>query len=452
MSINQAEVDKTVELLKAASTERFMKAMMSLEQQADAAEVTEIKKQVRDRIAVLRPPRRLNLMRIFCEPFEEMLRNDVAKETSWIPRSAIGICWRIVEGHMEPRLLMELKRRVEALVAPTRAQILEIGRPLWAAASKALITVTTAAHDGDESSLALFDMDEAIVGYAEVIAAACQVADAIEELQDIFPVRPFKSAGPAQREELLAELQRLSREGEYDLRCLIHVVAHWSHNPADIFDLYSSLDLGPASPIGKVLSSKREKVVVALLGERIDTLKANLTSDEINVADCAELASLAVECLDSVNDMVGLGKNPEADGTIARMRRELGTMVMDRVLVVASQTLNTIWEEGRQADVADRDSVVAAEAAARAMRKCGEVASKLGVEAAINKEITSSLAAVRSEVDEKIAHLSPGTGTKTVSNAKTTVANATRILEILEGPERAYEFYREKQNAIRSHA
>jgi len=450
MTLKDVEIQKTVDLLRSAPADRFVKAMMSLEQRSDAAEVVEIKKQLRDRIAVTRPPRQLNLTRIFCAPFEEMLRNRVPEGTSWIARNAIEPCWRIVEGDFDRQLLIELKRRLAANRIPERALLSEIGRSLWPAAGKALARVTAAAREGNEAALALFGGNAALLGQAEIIAAACQVSQAIEALKEIFPIRPFKTLEPTQKEELLTELRRLSIEGEHDLRCVIHIVAHWTRNPADIFDLCVDLDLGPATPIGRALTAKKEKVVIGLVGEQIETLQAGLSADDIDIADCAEMASMAVACLDSAIGLLNPGKDPDASGSAARMRQALGSMVKDRVVSVASQALSAVWDKGVQAGITapGRDAVVAAEAAARAMRKCGKVASRLGVETAISREISSSLAAVRDGVDEKIASLTQGADAGRVTTAKATVANATRILEILEGPERAYEFYREKRHAL----
>jgi len=52
-------------------------------------------------------------------------------------------------------------------------------------------------------------------------------------------------------------------------------------------------------------------------------------------------------------------------------------------------------------------------------------------------------------VDEALAVLEKS-DPKELEAARNTVANATRILEILDGPEKAYEFYREKRVALRA--
>ena len=450
MNIDTDEIQRTVQLLRAAPADRFLKAIQSLEQRGDAAEIVEIKRQVRDRIAEFRPPRRINLTRIFCQPFEELLRNSVVERTTWIPRSAIAVCWRIVEGYVDPKLLLDLKQRLESTTRPTRELLSEIGHDLWPAASKALSITTVAARSGDQAALALFDGNTALIAHAEVAAAACQVASVIEDMKDLFPIRPLRSLDSTQREQLLAEMQRLSTERKHDLRCLVHIVAHWTQNPADIFHLCADIDLGPATPIGRALIGNRDTVIVARAVEQIDALKTTLASDAINIADCAELASVVAECLDSAGDLIRDSKSVDP-GAVTQMRQELRTMVKDKVMTAATEALSNAWDD-KDHGAPEREAVIAAESAARAMRKCGRVASKLGMETMVAKQISSSMAAVRHGVDETLAALKSSNGDEDAAAAQATVANATRIIEILDGPERAYEFYREKRNQLRTEA
>ena len=450
MTVDSVEIQKTVALLRAAPPERFLKAMESLDQRGDALEIIEIKRQVRDRLAEIRPPRKVTLTRIFCLPFEELLRDHVAEGTSWIPRAAITICWRIVEGHVEPKLLLELKRRLESTAQPTRELLSEIGHLLWPAASKALATVTAAARSGDEPALALFDGDASAITHAEVAAGACQVAKLIEDMKELFPIRPLRALDSHQRDHFLAEFQHLSTENKHDLRCLIYIVAHWTQNPADLFQLCADIDLGPATPIGRALMGTRDTVVVARAAEQMDVLKTTLAGDAIDIAGCAELASVAAECLDSADELIRDSKNVDPEA-VAQMRQELRSMVQDKVMTAASEALCNAWDDKDNGHAApEREAVIAAESAARAMRKCGRVASKLGMESDIAKQISSSMAAVRHGVDETLADLGKGNGQENVAAAQATVANATRIIEILDGPERAYEFYREKRTQLRA--
>lgn len=450
MTVNTSEIQRTVDMLRAAPPERFLKALESLDQHGNAAEILEIKRQIRDRIAEIRPPRKVNLTRIFCLPFEDLLRDSVVEGTTWIPRAAISACWRIVEGYVEPKLLLELKQRLESGGRPSRETLAAIGHDLWPAATKALATVAAAARSGDQAALALFDGNAATIAHAEVAAAACQVARCIEEMKELFPLRPLRSLDAGQREHLLAEMQRLSTEAKHDLRCLLYVVAHWTQNPADVFQLCADIDLGPATPIGRALIGNRDTVIVARAAEQMDVLKTTLSADDIDIADCAELASVAAECLDSAGGILRDSKNV-APESVAQMRQELRTMVKDKVMTAASEALSTAWtDKDHKGGAQDRDTVVAAETAARAIRKCGRVASKLGMESTVAKQISSSLASVRQGVDETLAELQKSHGEGDVATAQATVANATRILEILDGPERAYEFYREKRNQLKA--
>jgi hypothetical protein len=451
MSIDTTEIQRMVALLRAASAERFLKAIESLDQRGDAIEIIEIKRQVRDRLAEFRPPRRVSLTRIFCLPFEELLRDSVAEGTTWIPRAAIKVCWRIVEGHIEPKFLLDLKRRLEATAHPGRELLSEIGHQLWPAASRALATVTVAARSGDQPALALFEGNMATITHAVVVAAACQVAKLIEAMRELFPIRPLRSLDAVQRDLLLGELQRLSTENKHDLRCLVHIVAHWTQNPADIFQLCGDMDLGPATPMGRAVMGNRDTVVVARVAEQMDVLKTTLAHDAIDIAGCAELASVAAECLDSAGNLIRDSKNIDPE-TVAQMRLALRTMVQDQVMTAASQALLSAWENKNHGHlVPRRDAIIAAESAARAMRKCGRVASRLGMETDIAKQISSSMAAVRHGVDETLADLGKSNGREDSNAAQATVANATRIIEILDGPERAYEFYREKRHQLRAH-
>ncbi|HLG86133.1 MAG TPA: hypothetical protein VKZ79_02940 [Alphaproteobacteria bacterium] len=453
MSADTTAIQKTVALLRAAPEERFLKAIESLDQHGDAIEIIEIKRQVRDRLAEFRPPRKVSLTRVFCLPFEDLLRDSVVEGTTWIPRAAIKVCWRIVEGHIESKHHLDLKRRLEAALHPSRALISEIGHELWPAASRALATVTTAARSKDQAALALFENNPATIAHAEVAAAACQVANLIEDMKELFPIRPLRSLDSVQRDHLLAELQRLSTENKHDLRCLVHIVAHWTQNPADIFQLCGDMDLGPPTPMGRALMGSRDTVVVARAAEQMDVLKTTLAGDAIDIAGCAELVSVAAECLDSADGLIRDSKDVDP-GAVTQMRLELRAMVKGQVMTAASQALSSAWEDRNHGHGAvGREAVIAAESAARAMRKCGRVAPRLGMETDIAKQISSSMAAVRHGVDETLAVLGKLNGqTEAAAAAQATVANATRIIEILDGPERAYEFYREKRTLLRAHA
>src|SRR6266568_4660749 len=157
MSAAKTQIQLTVDLLRSTTDDRFVKAIKSLEQRGESDEVQQIRSQVRDRLKEMRPPRRLNLTRIFCEPFEEMLRNSVVGQSSWVPRSAILPCWRVVEGYVDAKLLIQIRHEIETLTDVSQEQLCTLGEPLWEAAGKALAKVAAAAREGDKAALELFD-------------------------------------------------------------------------------------------------------------------------------------------------------------------------------------------------------------------------------------------------------------------------------------------------------
>jgi hypothetical protein len=440
------QIRSTVELLRSASVDRFVRAVASLEQGAAVPGVTEIKERIRDRMAKVRPPRPVTLMRIFCLPFEDMLRNEVGRDATGIPRSAIQPCWRLVIENANPVLLRRFEQQVRDLAHDDSRAIEAVGPPLWAEITRVLGDATAAARAGDPAALARFKDGGRLVDHAELMAAACQVGPALECLKAGFPDRPIKSLQLENRDALRAELTRIAGEGQDDLRCIIHVVAHWTASPAEIFDLTVELDLGRPTPLGRAVTALRDKVVIGALAEQVASLRTALDGDAPALAGQVEILQIATDSLEAASGLLKKeGGSNEAGHGLGKFKRELASMVRDRVLVDAAEALNTAWAARGAAEPRPaRDVLVSAEAAARAMRKCDRLGPVLGIESAVAKKIKSTLAAVRGAVSQAIAD---GSESSIVESA---LSNATRILEILEGPDQAFKFFKEKKALLRA--
>lgn len=101
---------------------------------------------LRPRLRLSRPPRRLNVERIFARPFEDLLHDGPigSDRLGRIARRAIMPCWTIVARSADPNALNAVTEDIRGLVTDSADWPTKFGPRVWAIAGASLCDILRA--------------------------------------------------------------------------------------------------------------------------------------------------------------------------------------------------------------------------------------------------------------------------------------------------------------------
>ena len=386
-----------------APKESFLAVIEQLGPYTAVPQVARLFDKLRPRLRELRPPRSPSLKRLLCRPFEDLLTSAPANQIDLvrIPRSAIGACWEFLNRRAAGEIA-GLERRLARLSASEPERVYELGEALWSLAGHLLL---------DASSQKPKEVP-ALIG--QVLVAAGPV----ERFKREVPTTPFAILGKAEGACLVEGIMGLRGRG-LPIIGLVLAVAARAQSPAALIDLlrHDEADVPP----------ELDAFVVSELAE----LAAEF-EDKIATAGPETLAREAetmLNALEEVRKAIGGALPPGFEQRSFGIEKTVRTAIGTRVIDPAPEAIGIVLE----AD-ASPDSLRAAEAHARALRRVTKTAASVGLgdraEAAIS-EIRGRFVAC---IDEELSRPRAAAGLRGVGDA---AYRAIRMIELLAGPEAA---------------
>lgn len=369
---------------------------------------------MRSRLRKLKPQRPLTIQRLLTAPFEAALIAD--QDDSWtfvVRRSDLEQLHVAILNTLDPTVAGKTRERLSGSTLDDDVTLLEAGRQVWPQAADALAATAASAPGAMPASWE-------------------RVADLLRVGSELMPLLrrllPLPSTLQAEDKELLVAILGLAQTGSPDrvgtvLTLLIRAAKNPKEIAQDIVEASTETPTAPLRPLlDQVLAEQR-----ASIGRRI---AAHAETPDMPLAQAAEEAWRFAEVL-ADGDAESSGSAPvQVDETKLReraasaARSRYATAIED---LVASHA-NADPEHHKQA-------VRACEEAARSCAKLGQAARRLKPDAPLGR--------LTDAVVEKLA--SRENGSVDGAGAAASVDTA-RLIEILAGPEVAWQYLSERRS------
>jgi hypothetical protein len=263
-----------------------------------------------------------------------------------------------------------------------------------------------------------------------MMAAILSVAVPVQRVKHLLGDPPEPRLSPAQKAAIAQEIDLLRTRGEGDARVFLHVIAHRTPSPAELFLAAADLDLGAASDEGRLLALHQRSLVLESADERQVALDGLLAADpEIDQAvEAFEAAAGAVSAAFKLGDRIG----PEFRAEVSRRREALESLLGARLIPSARAAVDRVWGAGSHEISAA--AVLAAEDAARAIVKLSRLAALIAAERLVR-------GAVGAVLDRALAACAE-------CRDATRVVNAARLVEIVAGSDRAAQLLRDHKAVL----
>jgi hypothetical protein len=396
-----------------ASDERLLKVVGLIDALDRRGEVDRLLAPVRDRLALLRPPRPITLGRVLTVPFEDLL---VADGEAWpgrrcFPRGALpGLIERITAGLPEATRA-RLRTRAEGRSMLAGDAVREIGATLWPAAAEIAADQLGSAESDPERRCQL--------------AAMAPLLELGPELVPIFwqlPPRPMGSLARPALGQFLTAVRSAAGRGEEALQSVLELMLLRASVPTVVLEPLRGADLG-------ISSRARDAALAALVRRRVADMRE--TSRRLAArahAAGADLLRLVAD-LDALETKWSLA--PEDRAVLQEIRAAVAAFVGTGIEhAVQGEILERLPSLADPAGLDDA-GVERLEETARHTRRLGVAGARLGLAASADALLDRFLPTFQATIRGRPSGVRAG------------LLDQVRIVEILFGPDAAQQLYDE---------
>jgi hypothetical protein len=389
--------------LLTADDQKILRVVTVVDEMADRGEADALVAPLRPRLSQLRPPRPLRFERLLFMPLDPL----IVPATEWrvdqpmVPRTAL----RPIARTVRQRLGADVGPIEAGIAGRTTADgeaIARIGSRLWPAAA-CLLDSAPVPRDWAEAGLRPAAWEPLTRGIAAVL----------HRLAVLEPLMQDPTPGATGQEAMQALLTGLRDEPPGSQAMVIALMLAQLPQAGELLQA-----LARTLPDAADLRRAGDQAAAALLG-RLEG--AGVTEARVATASLADLSgevSRLAELLDELELHTTL---PDRRGRLTAVRRRLDQACRDRF---GSTIDSELLEPLRHPPTAiDRDQQTQLEATARQLRTLETTARKLGGAADYDARLRAAAATV-----------------ETCGGGALTIGRATRLLEILAGPDAAMTF------------
>jgi hypothetical protein len=391
---------------------------------------------VRDRLAMLRPPRPVSLGRVLVLPFEDLL---VAEHEVWpgrrcFSRAHVAGLIEHVTARLPGATLAELRRRAEGHSMISAEAVREIGAALWPAAAALLAEETSGEKVPPlDGALAAPEAARQVAGIAPLLALAPTLVPTVWQL----PPRPMAALARPALDRLLEMLRAASRLGQEALFSLLELLLARAASPLVVLEPLRGADIG-------LPARERDSVLGELVRRRIADMRETAARLGAPTAQGGGRPSTA-PLLRLVADLDALdGKWPVSivdKGSLAEVRKTVSAYVDTGIETAVKQGILTRFGVLGRPGEADDDSVERLEETARHTRRLGIAGARLGLAATPESLLSPFIEPFREAVHAR----GEATPAAAAHAAPPGLLDQMRIVEILFGADVAMELYAEQR-------
>ncbi len=394
--------------------------------------------QMRPRLRLARPPRRYTPLRLFCRPFQDLLYDPKTprKAMGRIPRASIAPIWTLVESALEAEIA-QATEAAKALDSEDAAAVDAVGKPLWAAAHRALVERRDAAAREKGGRKALQDRlgDANMLAALDDVITALAIAGPVTTMCRTLPAPPIAEVdgdGLAAIVEALTRTAAIDRGG---LPTLVMILMARLKSPAMLPHLIERL---VAEGVGDLVGSASSQVGEAVASQREDRLVDVRTETEQQREDPVAVArALGKELKTLEREAAAAGGGGRGVARqIERVKAELGRIARETVVSgAAPKARDAIAALDQAAGSAQesRDRFRAVEDQIVSLRLCRQYAGDVGLEA----EIDGALKSIGGDLGQRSEGLLKRLEANDAAVSSTDLFCTVRLVELIEGSEKA---------------
>ncbi len=429
-----SEISDKLFTLQREKVERLTRLLESSRDQAAAAKVADAALTlIRPRLQIERPDRVLTPLRVFCWPFEQLLAESRTQQRilGRIGRASIRPVWSLLVASLPGGT--EAEWRQACATAPgtqERDRTVAAGATIWPAAAEALGAVRDRCRaDRAErvsvvqrlGSEALYEEFEDIVG----LIGAWADAVAIDELLSPAPVGKLADA------QIALVGARLDAAVERGWPALAHIVMLVLPRLEQSYELLRLLQGRENRPCGVAGSSTLMAFAHRLLAGSLERMAEDIATGA--AATDRAVTRLGRRFLDEArrfDSAVGPAAAQGMKAIVAAARGRLRDMVDAAVL------------QDAMAVVVAEQASPGAEQRAKALRTCRQISDDLGLTQTLEAATGQIRTALLDGVGRRAATVE-GSAEQRREAVVAEIGHATRLIELMSGPEDAYAVYRE---------
>ena len=417
-----------------------------------ARKISLIMRFLRPRLAIMRPFRRMTLLRLMCTPFEDILYNPGSprKAIGKIPRSAIKSVWDLLIENVDQARLRQFEEQLAAIPMEeqTREAMLEFGQVFWPLCAHALRGVIVVAEGSTRLRRELIDKMGDDVHFASLkeVVSMLEVADAIMTLRENLSRGPIDVVSNRDLDAIIAAFTAVNAKGPNYQECVIYVILARLKDMSSITDVFQRIDDAGAGAVITQVSDTAAQAMVSQIEDHIKDM-----DDDIAIAPDRE--TLARQAGDYVSTLAGAAKAIGQTGSrqqsrrVGQVRGELADKVRINVLEEGDAPTAALLTSLLAASLSDFDDDDDDEFALQEMLEQMQdrivslrVAERYAEDIGLGGEVEQRLSAIESglskRADKILGTLNIGSDR---SRAEANLNGMVRLLELVVGPELADE-------------
>lgn len=407
--------------------------------------------QIRPRLRLIRPPRRLTPMRLFCIPFEDLLYNPNTprKALGRIPRSALKPIWEETEGLLGTDGLAPVYEAIKTVDPADDEAVHAIGRPFWQAAHGVLKALhgNAAKEKGGRAKLQEKLGGPEVFASLEDIVTALAIARPITTLRRNLPPPPISDINNAALQHVVDGLTKTAAIDREGLPILVFSLMARLSSPAMLPALIERLIDEGAGDLIKAMGGQVGEAVASQQEDRVIDVRAEAEAQKDDPVAVARALGAELKTLEREAKAAGGGGRGVAR-QIERVKAELGRLARETVVTgAAPKAVAAIDALDSPTDNAtsNRDRFRAVEDQIVSLRLCKQYAGDIGLAG----EIETAMKTIGSKLSERSADLLKRLQSNDASVSSVDLFCTVRLVELVEGSEKADKLREKGMAALR---
>ncbi len=400
--------------LKDLPEDKFRAIIVELSPITETPEAIKLMNEARPRLRTLKMVRPVTVKRLLCKPFEDLLHSSADANQKLvdgqISRTAIEPCWQLLKDHIPDEMnAFQVEFRGYRPNEPDK--MLSLCERLWATAAKALSDKTK--------------VDSAAIPSLDLIAQILQNATTIEAYKRVVPAKPLKHIGEVEAEHLMTHVQQL-QEKEIPLDGFLLVVCARMSSPIELLHFFRQNEI----PLPVSIVNRLDGFAVQTATEKAEKFAKEKTSQ-----GAEDVVRNAEALMNEFNLMRQTLTNPVAQKNMEKSAlaaaNNVRKAVLDQIIKPGSDVMGPAFDSP-----VDKETLLNAEAHARALNRARRLASQVGLEGAMN----TTIADVRKKIEtqlEKVLKAPGGSKDQTGPEAQKQAFQLVRMMELTLGAEAA---------------
>lgn len=413
--------------------------------------------QLRPRLAILKPQRQATLVRLFAEPFADLLytTGEPRKPVGRIPRTAIIPCYKLLQKHSEPSRIERYQHDLDAIEPDNDEAMMVLGTGFWRHASGQLRRVVDEAEKDKATKQALIESlgDPFLYSALKEILGVLEVAGPIMELRKALPSTGISHVTNASLEHICTALNTVHQKRPANTEFVVFVILARLRNPAMIVEIMQRVEeAGTLADVSAVTNVANE-AIVSQTEEKIQTL-----GEKIHASTSCKNMALQAEAF--VKEVVGAASAIGNTGSrmqtrqVARTKTEMANLVR-REMLEAQDNLTSSNMNSLGSSSSARDQITAqkgVEDRIISLRIANRFANELG----LDKDVNRRLAELEENVAEQSKKLLEALKKRDYAvlapeEAERQLYAQVRLTELLHGPEKANQLRLEGEELLRDY-